>query len=63
MDGLSIPAKRTEVLYSRVTSQNKKFIQRIAGRQEVSESALVDFILESFRKNYDSNKKKSRTRN
>lgn len=55
-----LPEKRTEVLYSRITPRNKKFIVRTAKQRDVSESVLIDHILDHFREQNAGDEKKSR---
>ena len=45
MNMSEISAKRTEILYSRITAANKAFVTYSAETQGVSESALVNYIL------------------
>lgn len=55
-----LPEKRTEILYSRITPKNKKFISSTAKQRDVSESVLVDHILDHFREQNAGVKKKAR---
>lgn len=57
---LALPEKRTEILYSRVTAQNKNFVIKLAEKEGISEAALVDHILATFRKAHAGNKKRPR---
>jgi len=54
----AIPAKRNVVLYARVTEKNKTFLAKAAKKEGVSESALVDHVLDWYRN--ASNKRKSK---
>ncbi len=56
--GMALPSKRTEILYTRITERNKKFVRKLAEKQSISESALVDYIIDKFRKDHACNKKK-----
>ena len=53
-----IPERRDSILYTRVTAENKKFIEELSEFEGVSESALVDHILMLFRTSYAGNTKK-----
>lgn len=55
--------KRSEILYSRVTLQNKKYVKKLAEKEDRSEAAIVDFIIDHFRKSHASNRKKLREGN
>lgn len=55
-----LPQKRTEILYSRVTKKNKKFIQALARKEDRSEAELVDYIIDLYRRGNASNTKKSK---
>lgn len=62
MKDLGMPEKRTEVLYSRISPTNKKFLSKVAKQQKVSESAMVDHILDMFREQNAGNKRTTRKR-
>ena len=55
---LVLPSKRDVVLYARVTEQNKTFLAKAAKKEEISESALVDHIINWYKN--ASNKRKSK---
>jgi len=55
---MELPSKRDTVLYARVTKQNKSFLEKFAGKSEVSESALIDHIITWFKSKNASNKRK-----
>jgi len=55
---MDLPSKRDVVLYARVTEQNKTFLAKVAKKEDISESALVDHIINWY-KNV-SNKRKSK---
>jgi len=57
---LQLPEKRTDILYSRITSRNKKFLVEYADSLEVSESVLINHILDCFVENNAGNPKKPR---
>lgn len=54
-----LPEKRTEILYSRITPVNKQFIEGVAEAENVSESALVNHLLNLAREQNARNPKKS----
>lgn len=54
----SLPEKRTEVLFSRITPVNKKFLQDTSEKKDISESILVDHIVTLFREKNAGIKKK-----
>ena len=58
-----IPEKRSEILYSRISLKNKKFISATAKKKDISESVLVEYILDCFRETNVSNQRKSRKSN
>lgn len=51
------PQKRESILYSRVTEINKLFVMTLADTEGVSESILVDYILDIFREAHNDSKK------
>jgi hypothetical protein len=53
------PEKREAILYTRITPENKKFIEALANTEKVSESALVDHIIMLFRTAHAGEQKKS----
>jgi len=55
-----LPEKRTDILFSRITRENKRFLEKAADHKGVSEAVLVDHILTIFRTKNVSDKKKSR---
>lgn len=55
-----LPEKRSDILYSRITPLNKVFLQKMADKEEISESVLVNHILDLFRTKNAGDKKKSR---
>lgn len=54
---VDLPSKRNTILYARVTEKNKAYITKLAKKKEVSESSLIDHIIERFRS--ASNKRKT----
>jgi hypothetical protein len=57
---LAPPKKRTEILYSRVTTQNKRFISKLAEEKQILESALVDHMIDKFREAQNSGRNKKK---
>lgn len=50
MSEVALPEKRTAVLYSRISQQNKDFIIALSKKRDVSEAVAVDWLLTKARK-------------
>ena len=59
MQSVALPPKRDVVMYSRITEDNKRFLEDYAAKVDVSQAALIEHIINYFRANVDSNKRKS----
>lgn len=57
---MKLPEKRKDILYSRITSTNKEFLQMLADREQISESALVNHIIDFFREHAEVKKQKKK---
>lgn len=54
------PEKRSEVLYARVSEQNKKYVERESQKLGVSEALFVDALIDDMRKKAKNGKSKTR---
>lgn len=52
------PEKREAILYARVSNENKAFITKLSDTRGLSESLVVNKILDIFRKNKSAGKSK-----
>lgn len=55
---LAMPEKRDVILYTRVTQENKRFLEDLAEKEEVSQAALIEHIINCYKN--ASNKRKPR---
>ena len=60
MSRVTLPEKRSEVLFCRVTAHNKEFVAERAQARGVSESVYLDYLLTRFREQHDRQQEKSK---
>lgn len=46
----TLPEKRTDVLFSRITKSNKNFVVKMSEERDVSEAVFVDWLITRYRK-------------